>query len=392
MNAKPPSDNDKNNTNGKTKNGSEKEAKPTSTPSVKKTDTSNKKNKPRRPIFKGNLTGRIALFISLFTLLLLVTGIGGGYWVWIQNQKSIKTQNQTINTLRQAIGDKASAQNLQQLEQKASQLNEHLQAQNKKLDALSQTFQHAKSLKQRDQQGWIIAETEYLMQIAQYRLNLLHDPKGAIKALTLADQQLAHLNQPRLLPVRKALIAEIQSLQDFHPPDKTTLLLELNEIMQHLVLQSPLVPGLANSTASSTAQHPIAPKTKASGFRGFIDAVWQSISQHINIQHYSHRITNLSAITTQANVLQSIYVNLENAKSAVLVDDNSVYHQSINKTEKLLKNQITSNPTKSGLLKTLDKLKAVNISPPSPALGKALSLLHKESTASDKGNARKPTS
>lgn len=392
MNAKPPSPNDKSDTKNKAKNSSPRETQKEATLSNNKPDRDGNKIKPNRRFFRDNYSGLIALFISLFTLLLTMAGLGGGYWVWLQDQHSIEAQKVTINALRQTITDKASAQNLKQLAQKVTQLSQNQQIQSKKISSLEQTFQQIKNLKQRDHQGWVIAEAEYLMRIAQYRLTLLHDPNGAIKALTLADQQLANLNQPHLVPARQAVISEIQSLRDYHPPNKVTILLQLNETMRHLVIQSPVNLGLGNTKSPSNAENRSVSQTNTNGFRGFIEAVWRSISEHINIQHYSRRITNLSAITTQTQTLQSIYVNLENAKTAVLIGDNHVYHRSLSKILQALKNHIANDSTKTGLMTTLHQLNGIDISPQAPTLGKGFSLLSKLSTPNESKQMRKPTS
>lgn len=334
---------------------------------------------------RGSASGRVALVLALLALILLAAGGGAGYWAWSQFRHTMDMQAATLAQLRETLDSKASESSLADLDQQTRQLDAQQQAQSHALKSLNQALQQSQVLNQRDQRGWTVSEVEYLMRIARYRLDLLHDVHGAVAALTQADQRLAHLGDPDLLPVRQALAAEIQSLRDYQAPDKVGILLQLNQILSHIVLPTPLGTALLDrGDATATPVHAETTK-KPGGFRGFIEAVWHSISEHVSIRHYPQRVNDLAVITTQAQAAQSLYLYLENARAAVLAGDNGAYHQALAHVMDALHQGDGDQALRSGLLSTLDKLNAVDLAPPLPSLGEALKRLRHLAAAAPAG-------
>ncbi|MFE8730636.1 uroporphyrinogen-III C-methyltransferase, partial [Aeromonas hydrophila] len=60
---------------------------------------------------------------------------------------------------------------------------------------------------------WMLAESEYLVRMAGRKLWLEHDLVSAITLLGNADERIAALNDPSLMPIRKALAEDITKLK-----------------------------------------------------------------------------------------------------------------------------------------------------------------------------------
>jgi uncharacterized protein HemX len=71
----------------------------------------------------------------------------------------------------------------------------------------------------RDENGWKLAEVEYLMSVAQHKLILEQDFEGAAKTLDAASNRIAELADPGLLPVRVLINDEIAALKTRARPD-----------------------------------------------------------------------------------------------------------------------------------------------------------------------------
>ncbi|AOU96628.1 hypothetical protein BI364_00060 [Acidihalobacter yilgarnensis] len=339
-------------------------------------ETSKPEHPEPAPRVRGANGARVALVLAVLALLLLAAGGGAGYWAWMQFRQTIASQDTKLQTLRQALAEKASREDMQGLGRQTDQLATQQEAQTRELQSLGQTLQQSQVLSQRDQRGWVLSEAAYLMRIARYQLDLLHDIHGADDALTLADRRLARLGDADLLPVRQALAAEIQSLRDYHGPDKVGILLQLNQIMSRIVLPTPLGATLLDKNGATTES--AAPAVKPSGgFRGFIEAVWRSISEHVSIRHYPQRVSDLAVVTTQAQAAQSLYLYLENARAAVITGDNTAYHHSLAAILKVLQDTSGDTALRTGMVETLDKLNAIDIAPAMPNIGEALTRLKK---------------
>ena len=67
--------------------------------------------------------------------------------------------------------------------------------------------------------AWILAESEYYMQIANAQLQLANNPHLASLALRMADERIVQLANPALTDVRRAISDELASLDVMEKPD-----------------------------------------------------------------------------------------------------------------------------------------------------------------------------
>jgi len=86
---------------------------------------------------------------------------------------------------------------------------------------------------------WVIAEADYLLKVANHRLQLEQDVTTSIQALTLADKRLNSLDDPALNEVRNVIAQELVSLETLPIPDQAGVSMQLTEL-QNQVDQLPL--------------------------------------------------------------------------------------------------------------------------------------------------------
>lgn len=359
----------------------EKTEETTATPETEVTEAVSQDNAPASP--QPQKSGRaawaatIGLLLAVIAILLGCAGFGVGYWAWQQMHSTLAMQTAQIQTLKQALSDKASRDHLAAYADKTDQLETQQQAQAQALNAFGKALRQNQILNQRDQRGWTLAEAEYLMRIARYRLDLLRDPQGAADALSQADQRLARLGDPEMLPVRRDLAAEIQALRDYQGPDKVGILLRLDQVMSQILLPTPLGAALLDHSGQSAPETATQKSGGTGGLRGFLAAIWDSISDHVSIRHYPQRINDLAVVTSQGQAAQSLYLYLENARAAVLAGDNTTYHQAIGDVLNTLKQTSGDPALRTGITQTLNKLEAIDIAPSLPKIGAALARLQK---------------
>lgn len=341
---------------------------------------------PERPRRRGSA---LALIVSLIAVLLAGGGLGAGYWAWQQLREQGATNNQSVDNLdsqlkalQARIGAQASQQAVDALQKQLAALAQQVKSQTQTLNTLNRAVEQGRALAQRNQRGWSLAEVKYLMRIARYRLDLMHDYPGSIAALQAADQQLAALADPNLLPVRQALAKEIADLRDFKKPDRVGIMLELAQLSDHLKGLPPAQPALGGK-AVETAQ-----STPRGGWRGLLHSVWAAISKHITIRHYDQPVQGAPAAETLLYMNQVLRLRLEAARVAVMRANNADYHSELKAALDWLGAHYAPQAA-APIKQQLQSLLARDIAPTPPDISASLTLLQRLAAngAQPKGSA-----
>ncbi len=339
--------------------------------------------------------GGLSLFALLIAGLALVIGGGGvgtGYWAWMQfnnqlNQQRMSEKHQLsvifakLNATKSALSGLASREALSILQTQQTKMGQQLRAQQQMLKTLQQDIRNVQQQAQRTPEGWKIAGIEYLLRVARYRLDLIHDYRGAITALKAANRELAALANPNLLPARQALVKEIIVLRAFHHPDRIGIMLELTQIVDHLGALTKVVPEL-------TSQIHLPPKNMikptpsltSGSMHTILNDIWASLSKNIIIRYHDEPVLGMAAISSQIYSNQVLRLRLEAASLAVMNDDNNEFHLQIQAALAWLKKHYQPQAV-SPIEVELKKLDQINISPPPPKLGAALDLLKATSSS-----------
>jgi uncharacterized protein HemX len=164
----------------------------------------------------GRAWAGLAIVLSFIAL------AASGYVAYTLYQKQALLNADVLGTLEQL---KAS---VQQIEKNESQVEREVERIKKQFsdakhvqDTLASAIEKVTNELGRNRTGWALAEIEQLLLIANYRLQLAHDPDTAIAALQAADRRLQQLAEPRLLPIRKLVATEITQLQSLERADVT---------------------------------------------------------------------------------------------------------------------------------------------------------------------------
>lgn len=347
---------------------------PDETPPLNEAETAPVTPPPDKPRRSGST---LALILSLLAVLLAGGGLGAGYWAWQQLHRqdaarvqSVDNLDTQIKTLQTRIGAQASQQAVDALQQQLAALEQQIKSQTQTLDTLNRAVEQGRTLAQRNQRGWNLAEVQYLMRIARYRLDLMHDYPGSIAALKAADQQLAALADPNLLPVRQALAKEIADLRDFKKPDRVGIMLELAQLADHLKGLPPAQPALGGTAVDA------APTTPRSGWKGLLDTVWAAISKHITVRHYDQPVQGAPAAETLLYMNQVLRLRLEAARVAVMRGNNADYHNELKAALDWLDAHYAPQAA-AAIKQQLQSMLTRDIAPTPPDISASLTLLHR---------------
>ncbi|NRF32888.1 uroporphyrinogen-III C-methyltransferase [Vibrio coralliilyticus] len=204
-----------------------------STPSDKKseptasTDTAKQEKNAKR----GVKLGAVAILISLI--------VGGGLTFQMQQQNA-QYQSQ-IEALQKKLEQTTASvqQDLTATQQatlaKATEITHKtetvLSQQQKSIESLQLAVADVKGRRPND---WLLAEADYLVKLAGRKLFLEHDAVSATKLMESADQRIAALNDPSLVPLRKSMANDITKLKSVPIIDREGLILRLTALQQQV--------------------------------------------------------------------------------------------------------------------------------------------------------------
>lgn len=213
-------------TNKKDQTHPTQDDKNTSTTATEKTQTSADYNQLQKQAKKGVKLGGLAIIISIL--------LSGGVTVYTQQQYQSQIavlQNQLLQTQEQLKTQlDASLQKTQDVAtQVVNKTETEMAQQHKSIESLQLALAEVKGRRPND---WLLAESDYLVKLAGRKLFLEHDPESATLLMESADQRIATLNDPSLVPLRKSMAEDITTLKSIPLIDKDGLVLRLTSLSQ----------------------------------------------------------------------------------------------------------------------------------------------------------------
>ena len=106
-----------------------------------------------------------------------------------------------------------------------------MQQQDKSIASLQLAIADVKGRRPND---WLLAEADYLVKMAGRKLWLEHDVVSATRLMENADQRISALNDPSLMPLRRAMASDISTLKAIPLIDRDGLVLKLNSLEQQI--------------------------------------------------------------------------------------------------------------------------------------------------------------
>lgn len=218
--------------------------------------------------------------------------------------------------------------------------------------------------------AWLKAETAYLLQVANQVLQLRRDQKAAIQALQAADENLALLGDPGLLPVRKAIAREIVALRAVPDADPEGLALRLSSVAEQ-VESWPLSGPRPGKTTAVAATDDV---------EGGLERTWNSLLQVANqlvvVRRHHEPITPLLAPDEAKLLRLHTLIELETARMAALDRDPSLYRQQIDRAIEVIQKYYDADSTEvAAALSQLRELKQATLAPTLPDISESLRLL-----------------
>ncbi len=292
----------------------------------------------------------IYLVATFFTLLLIAAVVFFQYRMetLISHNGVLEHQIKTLDQQSRNQLEKSIEQNLEL--KKIAQMN-------RQLDAMQQTLNQIPGARMDD---WKLAEVEYLLRLANQRVNLQHELTGAWALFDAANKILAALDDPGLLKVREKIAEEMLALGQESQLDRQGIYTQIQALkgLVHEQIQPP-----KSFTQTQLKNDSEEPETLLQQLRSLVHIRYEddAFDAPLNVQQYQ--------------ILEhSLLLMLEQSQWALLKADQVLYQSSLDSAIGWISKKLRHQQAKN-LSAQLVLLKDIDIQRHIPDVSASLSLL-----------------
>ena len=224
--------------------------------------------------------------------------------------------------------------------------------------------------------AWVLAESEYYMQIANAQLQLANNPHLAALALRMADERIVQLANPALTDVRRAISDELAALDLIERPDiegATLTLASLARVVESL----PLASGDEDDETTE-----IDPELSGAG------RAWASVKNAMSglVKVTPPERAKLVQLSPDAEFFlrNNIALQLQSARLALLRGEQAIFTQTLDDTSALLNDYFdTDSAAVQSALETIAEIREYGFTADIPDISTSLRLLRQFRTLNE---------
>lgn len=335
--------------------------------------------------------------IALVALAVSVGTVVGGYFIWHEVQRLNTWQQQVlgqIDTRAQALELRLTSfkDRLDNDIAASERTRRSAEEEQRKLVTAQAGMEDALGVLRaqlgRSQDQWIVAEAQYLLQVANQRLQLQRDTGTAMVALRSADQRLQTVADPGFNPVREKIAQELAALSAVEQPDLAGISLTLDT----LAAQTTHWP-LKDRHVANTATQTVTPVDAAAGdWRSRIERVatniWGALRSLVVVRHNAEPLAPMLAPDQEFFLHENLRLQLSIARLSALQGETSSYRASLKAASAWLQTHFdVEAPMVIAAQAELQRLAALNVRPELPDLSVSLRLLREQTQRATVGGA-----
>lgn len=326
--------------------------------------------------------------LALAALLLALATLVGGYFVWHEVQRQAAWQQQVqariegrgqsldqrLDTFKDRLDNDLAAGERARRELETAQ-RDLARGQAGLEDALGVL----RAQVSRQHTDWTLAEVQYLLQIANLRVQLERDVPTAVAALGAADQRLQTLADPAFTPVREAITRELTGLRAVALPDVAGIALTLDTLAAE-VRKLPLENAHVRQPAAAT---PAAAPATAAGWweraQQMLGNIGDALRSLVVVRRNDVPVGPLLAPDQQFFLYENLRLQLATARLAALRGQPEIYRSSLGSAARWLANHFDAQaPAVEAARAELERLAALDIRPALPDVSVSLRLLREQ--------------
>lgn len=346
------------------------------------------KNQESPPLRSGQSLAKVPLILSLLALGLSIGLVVAAWFSWHELQQLAGAQSGTESRLENRLEPLQSA-----LSGMGETLRNERQQVDLQIEEISRKQQHTgdqvsmlAALVGRSEQGWSLAEVEYLLRIANQRLQLQRDVKTARLALQAADARLQELADPQFLKVREQLAKELASLQTVTHVDSDGVSARLGVLMA--LVDELTVEGSKYQPPVETETEQSVDTLTAQDWRELPALLWSVVSDLFRIREHDKPVSPMLPPEREYFLRENLRLQLSAARLALLRDDNVQYQAALSTARHWLDEYFSASDAQVKEMQAqLERLSAVDVTPTLPDVSASLRLLRQRLKLSERQSA-----
>ncbi len=202
-----------------------------------------------------------------------------------------------------------------------------------------------------------LEEIDYLLRMAQERLQLFGDTRNADRALQLADQQVVAFDNPMFIALRREIAAARQALAATDMPDMVALAAELDKVQDSLATLPFKTSEYESARQASSAD------TELSWWQ----RLKNSLAGLVTVRRVADDELVLPALADQQALRQRAWLQIEQARLAALSREQLIYLDALVQAEATITRWFAADNAELKLsLSGLQALQQRNVNPPMP--------------------------
>lgn len=282
------------------------------------------KGKPPRPAGKPAQGNGTAFFATVLALVAMAIS----YYLWQQQQVAEHKLATVTGSLERLLT--AVEQQHRQQQVRIEALDRRQPGQTQRLLELEQQLQQLRGYLARQSKDWELAEVDYLLRIAEHRLQLEANPVVAMVALRNAQSTLELLDDPVLSGLREAIAADMQRLQQLPAFDRTDLSRELSALEVSL---GALTLKQAGSDIGSHEERSVPSEEQQSGWRGLTQRIWADLRGLVVVRHQDGEWLGPPAPGQRENLQWMLQMHMQAAQLALLSGQQTLWQQHLQRAQ-----------------------------------------------------------
>lgn len=346
-------------------------------------------------------TSFILRCVIVITFILAVCGAGGvSFLVW-QSMQAEQTANQTLNltiaqidkltlektALENTVAHLQTQQGLlseQYVELTTQQSRTHQLVESGLSDSdtlkrqIGFNARQINALAGASRKDWQLAEAEYLLRLANQRVQLEKDNAGALLLLKQTDALLFQIDDAAIADVRATIATEISTLAMIKSIDKYGIYFKLDAMISQLEMLEwkPVYHIREDEQQPEAVESNIDTSTWTGQLQSYFDQALTKVKPYVQIRHDDKVMLAPLSPQSMYYLKTNLRLMLEQAQLALLQQKASLYQRSLEKAQDWISayRAQTDKDISTFMLTTLNELRQTNIEPQLPDISQSLQL------------------
>lgn len=243
---------------------------------------------------------------------------------------------------------------------------------NMRLQSLASELETMRGVSDSARRSWAVAEAAYFLQAANTALHLGRNVDAASNALGAADDRLASLGDPAMLPVREAIAAERQALAALPDTDVTGIALTLGRLAD----RAADLPTLTDDPESYATPGQPEENGEQGGMERARRVLGDAMKSMVTVRRTDQQATALLAPEEEFFLARNLELQLLTARLALLREQPELFTQSVDTSLGWLREFFDpSAPEVASTIETLEQMRGTAVRRSLPDISASLTLL-----------------